>query len=305
MSEILLGSHLGLGAPDYFLGTAKEAASYGETALMFYTGAPQNTKRQPTSIMKIKEGQGFLKEHGISLGATVVHAPYIINIANTLKPEIGALAKDFLISELKRTADFGSKLLVLHPGSAAGAPREEAIEAAAERLDAALSEDGTDVTVCLETMAGKGSEIGSSFEELSEIFGRVKHKERIGFCLDTCHISDAGYDVADVKGVLEEFDRALGLDRLKVIHLNDSKNERGSHKDRHENIGYGTIGFKTLCAWAHEESLSSVPKILETPHIKNGDDSIIPYKVEISMLREGAYKEGWREALVKASKSPR
>lgn len=287
-----LGSHVGLAAPSYFLGTVEEALSYKETTFMFYTGAPQNTMRKPLESLCIPEGLAKMKEAGLRPDKTVVHAPYIINLANRSKPESFAFAKEFLIEELRRTAAFGAKLLVLHPGAHVGNGPEYGMESLLEGLDDVLSQDGTDVTICLETMAGKGSEIGTSFEFFAEFFKKTAHPERIGVCLDTCHVHDAGYDVTDASALLDEFDRFIGLEHLKVVHLNDSKNPRGAHKDRHDNLGYGAIGFEALCRFAHEPRLDEIPIVLETPWV--GEKP--PYKKEIEMLRKGELEPSWREA---------
>ncbi len=246
MNELFLGSHLSLNSPSFYLGTAERAYSWGENTFMFYTGAPQNTKRLPTSSLRIEEGRAFLKEKGFDESKIVVHAPYIINLANPLKEETRELAKRFLLEELKRVSAFHLTKLVLHPGSSVGESKAEGIRYIKEGLNEVLDKDDSNVTICLETMAGKGSEIGSSFLELKAIIDGIKRQDRIGICLDTCHIHDAGLDVSNVSAILSLFDSVLGLERLKVIHLNDSKNEIGSHKDRHENIGYGTIGYDTL-----------------------------------------------------------
>ena len=293
-NKMWLGSHVGMAAPDYYLGTVKEAISYGSTTFMFYTGAPQNSARTPISSLKIKEGRELLKNLGFDEAKLVVHAPYIINLANTIKPESFEFSTQFLVKELFRTASFGIRLLVLHPGSAVGGDEKEGLNQVVKGLDLALEEDKSDVIVCLETMAGKGKEVGKTFEEIAYIINNCKYKNRLGVCLDTCHINDAGYEVGDVDGILDEFDKTIGLDRLKVIHLNDSKNEKGSHKDRHENIGYGTIGFDVLLKWVHSERIKDVPKILETPWPSKDK---APYKEEISMLIEGSYIENWRDSL--------
>jgi deoxyribonuclease-4 len=292
--KIWIGSHLPMSAPNYYPGTCQKALAYGETAFMFFTGAPQNTDRSPTSLFKISEGRLFLKEHGFDESKIMVHAPYIINLGNKDNHVTYNIAKNFLLKELSRVQDFGVKLLVLHPGSSVGASADYGIASIVEGLNEVLSNDKTDVTICLETMAGKGSEIGRTFEELAAIIKGVDKKERIGICLDTCHINDYGMDVADIAGVLKHFDETLGFSRLKVIHLNDSKNPRGSHKDRHENIGYGTMGFDTLERWAKEPRLAAVPKILETPLLEDGT---APYAKEIAMLVSGKFEPGWREKL--------
>ncbi len=298
MSGLYLGSHMPLSAPDYYLGTVRLALEWGENTFMFYTGAPQNTRRAPTSTLHIEEGRALLKENGIDESKIVVHAPYIINLGNKNNIDTYELAKSFLSQELKRVQDFGCSLLVLHPGSSVGMPAEFGIQSIIEGLNEVLDKDATNVTICLETMAGKGSEIGRTFEQLAAIMNGVSHKERLGVCLDTCHINDYGYDVKDVDGVLDEFDRVIGLDRLKIIHVNDSKNPQGSHKDRHDNLGYGTIGFDALNAWVHNPRLDGMPKVLETPYVDVGaKDKVPPYKKEIEMLRAGELEEGWRENL--------
>ena len=262
-NRIWLGSHVGMAAPDYYLGTVKEAISYGSTTFMFYTGAPQNSARTPISSLKIKEGRELLKNLGFDEAKLVVHAPYIINLANTIKPESFEFSTQFLVKELFRTASFGIRLLVLHPGSAVGGDEKEGLNQVVKGLDLALEEDKSDVIVCLETMAGKGSEIGTCFEDVKKILDNCKYPERLGVCLDTCHVHDAGYDVNQVDDLLAEFDKIIGLKHLLVVHVNDSKNIRGAHKDRHENLGYGEIGFDALCKLANHPLLRDIPKILE------------------------------------------
>jgi deoxyribonuclease-4 len=196
------------------------------------------------------------------------------------------------VDELQRTAAFGASILVLHPGNHLGAGPEAAIDVLAHSLDEVFAKDGTNVRIAIETMAGKGSEIGITFEQIRAIIDKCHYPERLGVCLDTCHISDAGYDVHDVDGILREFDRVIGLDRLLVLHINDSKNPRGAHKDRHENIGYGYIGFETLNKYIHHPLLNGIPKILETPYINEKP----PYKQEIQMLKDGKFIEGWKDS---------
>ena len=288
---IYLGSHVGMNAPEYYLGSVKEALSYGSTTFMFYTGAPQNSYRKPLNELKIEEGRKLLKEAGIDESKIIVHAPYLINGANKVKLETQDLAKQLILSEVQRTAGFGAHILVLHPGAHVGLGPDIGIDALVECLDDVFSKDNSDVKIAIETMAGKGSEIGIRFEEIAEIIQKCAYPERLGVCLDTCHISDAGYDVHDVDSVLAEFDRVIGLDRLLAVHLNDSKNPRGAHKDRHENLGYGYIGFETICRWANHPLLAEVPKVLETPWVEDK----APYKVEIEMLRKQDFIDGWRE----------
>ena len=289
--DLLIGSHVGMNGPDYYLGSVQEAISYNASTFMFYTGAPQNSYRKPLNELKIEEGRALLAKHGFDESKIIVHAPYIINPANPLKLDLLDLSKKLIVSELQRTAAFGAKTLVLHPGNHLGAGPEVAIEVLAKTLDEILAIDGTDVKIAIETMAGKGSEIGITFEEVREIIDKTVHKDRLGVCLDTCHVSDAGYDVSDADGLLNEFDRIIGLDRLLVVHLNDSKNIRGAHKDRHENIGYGEIGFESLCRIANHPRLKDIPKILETPYINEK----APYFDEIKMLRDESFIDNWKD----------
>ena len=290
--ELLIGSHVGMSAPDYYLGSVKEALSYGATTFMFYTGSPQMSFRKPLEDCKIAEGRALIKEAGLDESKIVVHGPYFINGAN-IKPETFQLSVEALTRELQRTEAFGCSMMVLHPGSHVNNGAEVGIKSLCDCLNIVLEKDGTNVKIALETMAGKGAEIGITFEQIRAIIDGCKHPERLGVCLDTCHISDAGYDVFDVDGVLQEFDRVIGLDRLLCVHINDSKNPRGAHKDRHENLGYGEIGFEVLNKFVHHPLLVNIPKILETPYVNEKP----PYKQEIEMLKGGQFKEGWREKL--------
>ena len=279
---MIIGSHVQMKEPDYLLGAVREALSYGANALMLYTGAPQNTKRVDTSVMKIEEAHRLMRENGLDASRLIVHAPYIINPANSVKPEVGELAVSFLSMDAQRTAQIGAKYLVLHPGSYTTTDITTGIQTAIAHLNEACIPEG--VTVCLETMAGKGSEIGYRFEQIAEILDGLKQSDRYGVCLDTCHIHDAGYDLSDFDAVLDEFDRIIGLSRLHVIHLNDSRNTRGAAKDRHANIGDGMIGYETLCRIAHHPRIAHIPKILETPYI----DGKAPYKEEIEHILKKA-----------------
>lgn len=288
--DLLIGSHVGMTGPEYYLGSVKEAISYNATTFMFYTGAPQNSIRKPLNELKIEEGRSLLKEHGFDESKIVVHAPYIINAANPSKPELLDLSIKTIINELQRTAAFGASILVLHPGNHLGAGPEAAIEVLAHSLDEVFSKDGTNVKIAIETMAGKGSEIGTTFEQVRSIIDQCSYKDRLGVCLDTCHVSDAGYDIYDTEGLLNEFDRVIGLDQLLVVHVNDSKNVRGAHKDRHENLGYGEIGFDALCRIANHPKLKDIPKILETPYINEK----APYSDEIRMLRAESFENDWK-----------
>ena len=215
-----IGSHVGMSGKEMFLGSAKEAVSYGANTFMVYTGAPQNTKRKEISELRIEEGWNYMKEHGID--EIVIHAPYIINMANTVKPETFELAVDFMNLELSRAEAMGSRVLIVHPGAHVGAGTEAGIAKIAEALNEVLDRDAG-VYVALETMAGKGSEIGRSFEELAQIYDKVIFNDKLRVCFDTCHTSDAGYDIInDFDGVMEKFDRILGNEQIAVFHINDT-----------------------------------------------------------------------------------
>lgn len=287
--QLLLGSHVSMSGKKMLLGSSEEALGYGATTFMIYTGAPQNTRRKPIEELNIEAGQAHMKENGMS--NIVVHAPYIINIGNTTKPETFRLGVDFLQQEIERTAALGVNQIVLHPGAHVGAGADQGIAKIIEGLNEVLSSK-SDVRIALETMAGKGSECGRSFDELAKIIDGVTNNERLSICFDTCHVHDAGYDIVnDFDGVLDEFDRIIGKDRISVIHVNDSKNERGAMKDRHENIGFGHIGFDPLCYIVHHPEFTAIPKILETPFI--GSDpkkKKAPYEVEIEMLRSKTFE---------------
>ena len=275
-----IGSHVSMSGKEMLLGSVKEAVSYGANTFMFYTGAPQNTARKPVSQLRVEEAKEYMKEHHISIDDVVVHAPYIINLANTVKPETYELAVRFLKEEIARCEEIGVSRLVLHPGSHVKAGDEAGLKQIIKGLNEVLREDQK-VHIALETMAGKGSEMGRTFDQIQYMIENTKHSSLLGVCLDTCHIHDAGYDLTHFDEILEEFDQKIGLDRLLVVHVNDSKNERGAHKDRHENIGYGKIGFETLNKIVHHPKLKSVPKILETPY----NNKIAPYKEEIEMFK--------------------
>ena len=283
---MLIGSHVGMKGKDMFLGSVKEALSYGANTFMVYTGAPQNTRRKKIEELRIEDGTKLMKEHGME--TFVVHAPYIINPANTVKPETFELAVEFLEKEIRRTAAMKSQILVLHPGSALDAGAEAGIAKAVEGLNTVLDSNEDNVFIALETMAGKGSEIGRTFEEIRAIYDGVHKKERLRVCFDTCHVNDAGYDlVHDYDGVFEKFDQVIGLDQIAVFHINDSLNPLGAHKDRHANIGKGTIGFEPLYRLVHDPRFVEIPKILETPWLcAEGETkkTIPPYKEEIAQL---------------------
>ena len=287
-----IGSHVSMSGKKMLLGAAEEAVSYGSETFMIYTGAPQNTRRKDVSEMNIEAGQAFMKEHG--LRDIVVHAPYIINLGNTIKPENFPFAVQFLREEIARAQSLGAKQITLHPGAHVGAGVDAGLQQIIKGLNEVLTPDQT-AQIALETMAGKGTELGRTFEELATIIDGVTLNEKLSVTMDTCHTNDAGYNVReDFDGVLNEFDKIIGLDRLKVLHVNDSKNPQGAKKDRHANIGFGTIGFEALNYIVHHPQLADISKILETPYIvvdKEKKKSYAPYKKEIEMFRENAFDE--------------
>lgn len=285
-----IGSHVGMSGKEMLLGSAKEAKSYGSNVFMVYTGAPQNTRRKDISELRIEEAHEYMRENGIE--DIIIHAPYIINLGNTVKPETFEIAETFLATELERSSAMGSHVMVLHPGAHVGAGVDAGIAQIVKGLNHVLTKD-TDVYVALETMAGKGSEIGRNFEELARIYDGVKYNDKLRVCFDTCHVNDSGYDlVNNLSGTFEQFDKIIGMNQIAVLHINDSKNPCGAGKDRHENIGFGNIGFDTLKEIIYMKEFESIPKILETPYIKNPADkkkSYAPYKYEIEMIREGVF----------------
>ena len=289
--ELYLGSHVSMSSPDYYLGSVKESVNYGSNTFMFYTGAPQNSFRLPLERLKISEGRKLIKELGLNEEKIIVHAPYIINIANKLNKSLYEHSKEMLLNEIRRTNAFGLKILVLHPGSHVQTGVENGLNSVIEALNEILEKDDSQVKIALETMAGKGSEVGATFDELSYIIKNIKKQDRIGVCFDTCHVNDEGKDIKNIDAILDEFDEKIGLNKLLVVHVNDSKNPIGSHKDRHENIGCGYIGFDALYNVVHSNRLNGIPKILETPYI----NKMPPYKQEIEMLRSGKYIDNWKE----------
>src|SRR5699024_2861884 len=283
-----LGSHVSMSGKKMLQGSVETAASYGANTFMIYTGAPQNTRRKDINELNIEAGQEEMKALGLE--NFVVHAPYIINIANTVKDYVFELGVDFLQEEIVRTEALGANQIVLHPGSHVGDGSDAGIKQIIKGLNEVLTNDHK-VDIALETMAGKGSEIGRTFEELHAIIEGVTHNERLSVTFDTCHVHDAGYDIKnDFDGVLNEFDKIIGIERIKVLHINDSKNERGAHKDRHENFGFGHIGFDALSYIVNHAEFKDRPKILETPFVgPDKKNRNAPYKYEIDMIKSGTF----------------
>ena len=294
---MLIGSHVSMSGKEMLLGSAKEAYSYGANVMMVYTGAPQNTRRKPIEELNAEIGKKFMAENGIK--EVVVHAPYIINLANTTKEGYIDFAIDFLKEELRRAEAVGATQVVLHPGSHVGAGVDVGLNQIIYGLNQVITKDQT-VQIALETMAGKGTELARTFEELARIIDGVTYNEHLSVTFDTCHVHDAGYDIKnDLSGVLTQFDKTVGLDRIKVLHINDSKNPVGAHKDRHENFGFGEIGFEALMNVIQVPEFKNLPKILETPWIKVEDKvQIAPYKKEIEMIRSGKFDSHWIEELL-------
>jgi deoxyribonuclease IV len=292
-----IGSHVSMSGSKMMLAASEEAVSYGANTFMIYTGAPQNTRRKKIEDLNIEAGRKHMELNGID--EIIVHAPYIINIGNTTNPSTFELGVNFLRTEIDRTEAIGATQIVLHPGAHVGAGTEEGIKKIVEGLNEVLTNHDK-VQIALETMAGKGSECGKSFEELAMIIDGVVYNDKLSICFDTCHTHDAGYDIIDdFDGVLNEFDKIIGINRLKVLHINDSKNARGMRKDRHENIGFGHIGFKALNYIVNHPQLTSIPKILETPYV--GEDKAKqkpPYKHEIDMLRKQQFEENLRDLIM-------
>ena len=278
---LIIGSHVSYKKETGLVGSVKEALSYGANTFMFYTGAPQNTARFPINEDQVAEAFALMEEHNMIASKVIVHAPYIINLANGDEEKFDFSCR-FLQQELQRVAACRMHYLVLHPGSHVGQGVDVGIDNVIRGLNRILEQDDSDVMILLETMAGKGTELGRDFHEIKRIIEGVKKQDRIGVCLDTCHIHDAGYSLNEFDKVLDDFDQLIGLDKLKCLHINDSKNYQGAHKDRHANIGFGEIGFDTLLNIIYHKKLEEIPKILETPYV---DRMYPPYRKEIAMIK--------------------
>ena len=277
---LIIGSHVNFGSKEQLVGSLNQALEYGANTFMFYTGAPQNTSRAKIDSQNVLQAINKMKENGIELSNVIVHAPYIINLANNKEDDKYNFSIRFLIDEIKRCEEIGIKYMVLHPGSHVGLGIDEGLKNIIFAINE-VNKSNNSVVILLETMAGKGTELGVNFKELKTIIDGVIDKDKIGVCLDTCHLNDAGYDISKFDSILDEFDSVVGLKYVHCVHINDSKNLIGSHKDRHENLGYGTIGFDNLISVIYNNRLDNIPKILETPWI--GEKA--PYKEEIEMIR--------------------
>ena len=271
-----VGCHLSIAKG--FAAAARDAASIGANTFQFFTRNPRGGKAKELDPADLSAFADVCVEAGIT--QILAHAPYTLNPCSS-KPETREFARQTLASDLERMEDImPGQLYNMHPGAHVGQGPEAAIEMIADALNETLAADQT-TTLLLETMAGKGSEVGRTFEELAAIIERVYLVDHVGVCLDTCHVWDGGYDVvADLDAVLDEFDRIIGLERLRAVHLNDSKNPCGAHKDRHEKLDEGCIGFEALAAAVNHPSLRDLPFYLETPH-----DDLSGYAEEIARLR--------------------
>jgi len=294
---MILGSHVSF-RETQLLSSVKEAISYGANAFMFYTGAPQNTMRKDINKEYTEEAKKLMEENNIDINHVICHAPYIINLANRTNEEKWNFSISFLMQEIHRCEELGVKYIVLHPGSAVGITKEDGIKNIVDALNYVLKEDDK-CMILLETMAGKGTECGSSIEEIASIINGLVLKEKIGVCIDTCHISDAGYDIKDIDLYLDKFSSLIGLEKIKCVHINDSRNSVGTHKDRHANFGFGEIGFDKLIKVINHPKLKDVPKILETPYIGDFDEDknriYPPYKFEIEMIRNNKFNSNLLE----------
>jgi len=288
---LYLGSHVSFG-PKQLFGSVNEAISYGANTFMFYTGAPQNTVRKEINEELTNEAKKLMAENNIDINNVICHAPYIINLANDKDETKYNFSINFLKNELDRCTTMGIKYIVLHPGSSVGIEKNIALDNIIFALNKIITED-TKTTILLETMAGKGTELGSSLEEIKYIIDNIKLKDKIGVCLDTCHLNDSGYNMELFEEFLNDFDSLIGINYIKCIHVNDSKNPISSHKDRHANIGYGMIGYDTLLKVINSERLKDIPKILETPYIGENDEDkeriYPPYRFEIMMIKDGKF----------------
>ena len=294
---MIIGSHVSFGS-EQLLGSVKEALSYQANTFMFYTGAPQNTMRKKIDDHLTEEAKRIMKANNIDIKNVICHAPYIINLANKKDLEKWQFSINFLKQELERCDELGISYLVLHPGSAVGYPIDEALQNIVDALNIVLKKEFS-CLILLETMAGKGTECGKNLNEIAYLIQNV-HKP-IGVCLDTCHLNDAGYEMNKFSEFLELFDQKIGIEKIKCVHVNDSKNIFASHKDRHANIGYGTIGFENLLNICYNDKLKDVPKILETPYVGDSWESkekkYPPYRFEIAMLKEKKFNENLLQSI--------
>lgn len=295
--NLIIGSHVSFNNKEQLLGSVKEALSYNANTFMFYTGSTQSTQRSQINDSLTYEAFKLMVDNNIISDNVIVHAPYIINLANRQDESKVKFYIDFFVDELNRVKSLGFNKIVLHPGSAVNCTKQEGINNIILGLNEVISKS-SDVIILIEYMAGKGNEVGSCIDELKLIIDGVADKNRIGVCLDTCHMNDSGIDINEIDAFLDEFDSKIGLDKIKCFHINDSLNDKGAHKDRHANIGYGTIGFDTLINVIYNKRLENVPFILETPYVnRNSKDEFAPYKYEIENIRNKKFEDFKNEVL--------
>ena len=276
---MIIGSHVNFNK-EQLLGCVKQTLSFGANTFMFYTGAPQNTVRKEIDLDLTKQAFNYMKENNIDINNVICHAPYIINLANKEKEDSWNFSISFLKNEINRINMMQVKYIVVHPGNSLKLDKMDALHNISDALNLVIDEN-TIPMILIETMAGKGSECGINIYELKEIYNNIILKDKVGFCLDTCHLNDSGVDISDFDSYLDEFEEQIGIEKIKCVHINDSKNDLGMKKDRHANLGYGTIGFNNLINVIYNPRLKNVPKILETPWI----EEYPPYKIEIDMIK--------------------
>ena len=286
-----IGSHVSNNGDEMLIGSVKEALSYKANCFMIYLGPPQSTMRKDASRLNINEMRMLIDKFNINIEDVIVHAPYIVNLAQP-DPEKREFAVNFITKEMKTMAKVGCKYMVLHPGAHMNMGVDKGLELIADSLKKILNNTKDDSTcIALETMAGKGTECCSKFEEIKKLIDLVD-SERIVVCFDTCHTHDSGYDIInDYQGVMNHFDKLIGLDKIKAFHINDSLSICGAKKDRHANMGFGHIGFKALMQFVYDERFKDIPKILETPYIKTENGEFAPYKYEIEMIKNNQFDE--------------
>ncbi len=289
--SLIIGSHVSFTNKEQLVGSVKESIEYGSNTFMFYTGGPQSTIRSEINDELTYEAYKLMLENNINSENVIVHAPYILNLANRLDERKYEFYIDFFTDELNRVKKLGFNKIVLHPGSATGFDRKEGLNNIIYALNKVF-DNTSEVNVLLETMAGKGNELGINISEIKTIIDGIKDKNRIGVCLDTCHLNDSGIDINNIDSYLDEFDKEIGINKIGCIHINDSQNPISAHKDRHANIGYGTIGFDALCNVVYNKRLEGIPFILETPWVgRNTKDEYPPYKFEIKNFRNKKFED--------------
>ena len=278
---LYIGSHTSFNKDTQLMGVVDTAIENGANVFMFYTGSNQSTLRFPIDEEITKFAHKKMIENKIDKDKCIIHAPFIINLANNSDETKYKFYVNFLKQEIGRCKSLGINNLVLHPGSHVSVPLPDALQSVANGLNLALK-DNKGINILIEFMSGKGTEVGKNIDEIKIILDNVIYKDQVYVCLDTCHINDAGYDISEFDKFLEEFDQKIGIEKIKCVHINDSKNVVGAHKDRHENLGYGTIGFDNLINVIYNKRLENIPKLLETPYVNDKS----PYKMEIEMIKQ-------------------